>query len=568
MSGISTARLCAGLLLAMLSPLLAHTAWRPLAVALGGPLEARALGIAVLAVVVAGASAALAPVRPRAFGWAGPVALGATLGTGFAGLPGFLTLVLVALLARILAPPMARRIAASWADPAAGPPRWALGLWALVVLAATVGLVDLATFLGDPASGRGIGRGTHLAWHFCATAYVHAAELLRAGVTDVYDLALVPGPEGEVWPESAAHMAPFALDRFGYPPQFLLVPLASTRLVPDFAAWRAAWACGNALLFAWVLWEGGFWVGRRSGRVFRVLAPPLFLLGGLVFQSGNVHLSIFGIGLLAMGAFHERRSALGGALLAAATLGKIAPGLMGVFLLVRGRWRGVATTVAWAIAATLLTLAITGPEVFWAFFETQLPAVASGEAYDFLDDTPENIVENLAPFGLPFKLQALGLDLDPWVWGPRLGSAYTVLAFAMAVLGGRRVLDRRGHAVVWMLLVTVASLRSPMAAGYMLAGVFISLGLVAAEYRTGRDWVVGGGLFLALVAATPFGPGSLWVALFGQAVMHSLIVWMLLRRWAPLDAEHGPAPFGGDPASASRAQDVAASTRAGAAAAG
>jgi hypothetical protein len=83
---------------------------------------------------------------------------------------------------------------------------------------------------------------------------------------------------------------------------------------------------------------------------------------------------------------------------------------------------------------------------------------------------------------------------------------------------------------------------------------------MTSEFRTWRGWTLGGAMFLALVAATPFGPGSLWVALFGQAVMHGLIVWMLLRRWAPLDAEHGPAALGEEPAS--RAADVAATTQA------
>ncbi len=112
-----------------------------------------------------------------------------------------------------------------------------------------------------------------------------------------------------------------------------------------------------------------------------------------------------------------------------------------------------------------LTLAITGPELFVTFVVEHLPAVSSGIACDLLDDNPRVIANSLAPFGLPFKLVGLGVDLDPWVWGPPVGSAHTVLV--MAAVAGRRRLDRRGILALWALVLTVAGLRSPRAPGYL-----------------------------------------------------------------------------------------------------
>lgn len=533
-------RLYSGLALAMLAPLLAHATWRPLAVALGGPLDGRSLAVSVAAVAV---SAMASGFTGRALGF--PLVLAAVAGAVVAGGPGTVSLLGVALTTLVAAPRMAAAIAEVGAHRQGPPSRLLSGAWVAMSLACLAAAVDLATYLGDPlAAGFGIAQGTELYRHFCATAYLHAAELVSAGVPDVYDTSLVPPLDDGILPATAAHMAPFVLDRYGYPPQFLLLPLASKALVPDFAAWRALWTCANALLFARVLWTLGFWVGPRSGRVLRYLGPALWMLGGVVYQSGNVQLSVFGLGLLALIAAHEGRERTGGLLLAAVTLAKIAPGLVGVLLLVRGRWHAVLWTVAWAVALTLATLAVTGPDVFIAFVDLHLPAVSSGRAFDFLDDSPLRVFENLSPFGLPFKLAALGVAWDPWVWGPRFARVYTILAFGMAVVAGRRVLDRRGQAAVWMLVLTVAALRSPMAPGYLLAGAVAGLALVGAEVHTVRGFVLGAVLFGAMMMTTPFAPPSLWTALAGQAVLHATIVWLLLRDWPVLDTEHPPRPLG------------------------
>lgn len=542
-SPAQTASLGSGLTVLVLAPMVAHMTWRPAAVALGSTVEGTAPAVSVAAVAVA-ALAAWLSLRPRrlASGVVVPAAL--ALGLLVGGAAGVVSLLGVGLCALLVRPGMHASLRTTL-EATPPPSRVGLAVWCVVVLGCLVGSVSLATYFGDPwAEGYGLSVDAVIYRHFCASAYLHAAELVHSGVANVYDLSLVP-PGGEL-PASAAHMAPFELDRYGYPPQFLLIPLALIAVVGDFAAQRAVWTCTNALLFAAVLWRGGLWVGPRSGRTVRALAPVLWLLGGVTFQVGNIQLSILVLSLLAMMAFDERRDRVGGALLAGVTLAKIAPGLLGVLLLARQRWLGVGWTVGFAVLFSALALLVMGPGVFVAFLEYHLPMVSSGEAYSFLDDNSRLIYENLSPFGIPFKLAAMGAELDPWVWGPRVVGAYTVLAFVLAAVAGRRVLDRRGLVAVWALVLTVASLRSPMAPGYMLAGVLLALALVGAEVRTAAGWALGVGLVLAMTLTTPFFAAlPLWVALAGQAIMHGAIVWLMLRRWPVLDEALQPHALGG-----------------------
>ncbi len=377
--------------------------------------------------------------------------------------------------------------------------------------------------------------------HYCATSYLHAAELARSGVDNVYDLALVPVPslDAEWLPPSAAHMAPFRLDRYGYPPQFLVAPVALVSVVGDFMAQRAIWSCSSALFLAFALWRLGIWVGPRSGRIARAAAPALWLTALPVFQVGNIQLTVLGLGVLAMVAVHERRDGLGGALLASVTLAKIAPGLLGVVLLLRRRWGAVGWTVLAVVGLTGLSLAVLGTGPFEAFLHYHLPRISSGEAYDFLDDTPRAIFENLSPFGIPFKLVGLGVvSWDPWVWGPRFATAYTVLAFLLTAVAGRRALDRRGLVGVWLLVLTLVALRSPMGPGYLLGGVLWALTLAAAEIRRPAGWAVGAVLIGVIGLSLPFFGENPWQALGAQLVMHGTIAWLMLRRWVVLDEAH------------------------------
>ncbi|MCA9540610.1 MAG: DUF2029 domain-containing protein, partial [Myxococcales bacterium] len=427
----------------------------------------------------------------------------------------------------------------------------AIGLLAGVIGAITA--MQVSAFMGDVAFIRfaqppGI---EFYHTHYCMTAYAHAAELVRAGVADVYDLALRPPGAVAADVPTAAFMAPFQLDRYGYPPQFLLVPLALSAVIPDFAAQRAVWFGFNGLLFAFALWRVSVWVGPRGGR-FAVLGLPIMWYASLpTFQSGNVHLAVMAIAMLGMCAFADRRERLGGALLAIATLAKIGPGLLGVVLLVQRRWRAAGWTVAWAVGLSGLALMVIGWGTFDAFVHTHLPAIASGAAYDFLGADLLSIVTNWSPFSLPFKLEALGVELEPWRWGPRVGTVFTALAFVLAMFGGRRIVDRRSAAVVGLAVLTLASMRSPMAPPYVTTSAFWALLFVVAEPTGAGRWLGLAGMamllglpmwVIALGGSEGFGPAVILGALVAIGLLVVLMAWLLIRRWRPLDAETAADP--------------------------
>ncbi len=529
-----------------LAPMVAHVAWRPAAVAFGGVAPGAALRVSIGAVVVVGVGALIgraslgSPATRRAAAGVGLAVVAAALGLGLAGAAGAVSLLLVALVTAAALPKMQRALAPVLAADPMPVTTTSKVAWGMLMLACTVHAASLATYFGDPAApGVGIDRGGFLGGHLCLTAYLHAAELARAGVANIYDLSLVPAMASDGLPATAAHMAPFTLDRFGYPPQFVLAPLALIELLDDFAAQRAVWNCVNALFLAYAMWRVALMVGPQSGRVARWASPALWMLGGATLQAGNVQLTVVGMGVLAMLAVHQGRDRAGGAMLATITLAKISPGLLGVVLLAQRRWRAVGWTVAVAVLISALSLWVLGPGPFEAFLSYHLPKVASGEAFDFLDDNFERVFENLSPFGLPFKLEALGIGDDPWTWAPRVATAYTVLAFGLAaVVGRRKDPDRRTQAATALLVLTMAGLRSPMAPGYLLAGVFWAMLLVAPEVRSWRGWALGFGLVGAMMLATPFAPvHHLAGAFLGQLALHGTLLWLLLRRWPVLDPE-------------------------------
>jgi hypothetical protein len=533
-----------------LGPVLAVALWRPLVAALGSDPSGLAPWVVVGALITASASVALVAWGLRrdrqlvAGGVACTLALG--LGVGVAGAAGGLGLLSIAAACLWLAPRMLEALPAFLDGSARRHPVGAL-LWVVACLACMFVTARMSVFMGDPAFLRYamLGSGSGLQHHLCFTAYVHAAELIRAGVDNVYDLSLVPS---EGLPETAAHMAPFDLDRYGYPPQFLLVPLALTAVVEDFLAQRALWFGLNGVLFAWTLWKLAAWVGPRQGRVALVATPLLWTLAAATFQVGNVQHAVLAVSVLAMIAFEEQRERFGGALLATATLAKIAPGILGVVLLVARRWRAAAWTVAFAVLITAASLLVMGWGPFAAFFDYHLPRISSGEAYDFLDDNRREIFNNLAAFGIPFKLEASGVEIDAWAVAPAFGNALTVIAFVMAATVGFRVwrggqsLERRALASMWLAVLTLGALRSPMAPPYVNMGVFWAMTLVAAELRGVRAWSAWVAAMLLLLLQLP-GPEErpMWISLVTQGWLYLLVAWLVLRRWPPVDEAPGSA---------------------------
>lgn len=523
----------------LLAPVIAHGMWRPLLHVFGSSGKATSLTFSALAVsgtivVLQVLGAGKAALLSLALG--GLVAVGASAGLSL-GLPGFLTLLIVAAVTSFLLPRLYARLPTTL-DGLAKRHKILFAVYAVLALAAVVKTAQLSIFIGDSTrvDQQVIPREKFLETHSCLTAYVHADELSRKRVDNLYaerfwlgSHGFPPAPAGSDNPYS-----PFLLDYYAYPPPFLLIMAPLAALSGDFAAQRALWFGCNGLLLAVGLWSVARWLDGPSTHRVLLLTPIFF--GSLpvlaTLQVGNFQIAVVVISVLAMLAFQRDRPVIGGALLAFAILSKVSPGVLGIVLLAQRRFRSAAWTAAFGVFFLALSVLTLGVNPMRSFLTYVLPRLGSGAAFAFMDDTPFNILTNMAPFGLPFKIQLMGLDVgDPWVLARRIGRTYSVLLAILAVVAARRPADRRTQAVIWMSLLVLAALQSPFAPGYVTIGLLWAITLLSASVRTLRGGISLVLLWLLLTIFPPIPDLHLFAA---YGVLHSAItvgvpIWLIVR---------------------------------------
>jgi alpha-1,2-mannosyltransferase len=348
--------------------------------------------------------------------------------------------------------------------------------WAVIALVAVVQTGRLAVFMTDPSHGLFLTTSNPF-WngHQCLGAYLHGAELAERGAADLYDPGHWPALDAEAAPETrVAGMV--VEDPYQYPPQFLLLPRLALALSHDYATVRLAWFGLQVTLFAGVAAWLALWSGGRAGRLALWLLPLTFAAFPMLhnFQFGQFHLPAVALAVAAMLAFEARRRALGGGLLAVAILAKMFPAVLLLPLLARRRWKELAWTAGWGLAATALALAVLGPAPFTAFFDHHLPRLADGAAFAFDEAWPELadlvVADNQGVFGVVTKLGWLGvpgLDKGAAAMVSRVFTAGLLLAALL--LGRRRGVGGRAPRLVrgtfWLALLGLGSLASPGAWG-------------------------------------------------------------------------------------------------------
>lgn len=458
-----------------LSPVLATGLYGPLAGALGPPPHALAW---TCSAVVMGALGAASAVLSAPAWLTGGIAAGFAVAAGVALGDGSPALVIVPALlgtwgaslvtGRWLAPRLPRPL-----DGFASRRRGTTALLVVLGAAAVVETTRLSTFMADASRAdlSLVPDIPFLVHHSCLSAYVEGERLASAGVTNVYEAARWPDLSGA--PRSDAPTgpyAPFNLDAFAYPPPFLLAPKALLSWLGSFAAKRATWYAVNGVVVAAGLLVVGTWLAGDGGLGALLCAGAVWLSPQLLatLQVGNAHALVVVAAMLALVAFETRRPALGGALLAFAVVSKLSPALLLIPLLLRGRLREVAWTAAFGAAFVVVGLATFGPALFLAFVSYQLPRLSSGEALTFLAG-PDTVPMNLSPFGIPFKLALWGAPVtDPWALARWIGRAFTIGLLLVTVLAGRKEGGAREQAEVWLALLTLSALQSPLAPGYVL----------------------------------------------------------------------------------------------------
>jgi hypothetical protein len=353
----------------------------------------------------------------------------------------------------------------------------ALSLLAGVVVAAQ--FVRLSVFMVDPSDARWsvIPWNAFGAAHSCMSGY-WAAGLAVDTMPNVWDdsLSSTPGPTAGS-PRVPKRIGRFTIDSYEYTPTFLLLPRALLHVAPDFFTFRQLWVSLNlAVVVAAV-----FAVSRR---LVEALGTPVLWLAPLIlaplsvlvtFQIGNVQLACIAGALLGMLCFDRAAGsrhatllyATGGLLLAYVTVSKLYPGMLVLYLLLRRDWRAVGWTSVWGAGLGLIGMADMGLAAHAAFLD-HLPRLLSGEAFPPLRN-PRGISANMSVPGLTLKLGLFGVPHMSFGGMRVVGWIYTAILAVVVVRLARRPTAPPFEPIVWIVILLLATLRSPVLPVY---GIF------------------------------------------------------------------------------------------------
>ncbi len=265
--------------------------------------------------------------------------------------------------------------------------------------------------------------------------------------------------------------------------------------------------------------------------------PPPLLPRPFPYRGGHLHLAAVALCLLCWVTLEKQRDGLTGTLLAAATLAKIFPGLLGVLLLMQKRWRAVGFTVLAAAAICALSVAVLGTKVWSDFLFYHLPNVQSGTALRFMAGTSREIAFNIAPFGVPFKLAALGLGSLGWAEARIIGNVYTLIVLVLAALAGRKKGSPAHRLTAWLAILLLASLRSPYAAPFILSTMVVLLLVLATELRSPRGVAALIATWVMFLMPMPIADakGQIALSLVRTVPLYFFLVWAALRKDPGLD---------------------------------
>ena len=358
-------------------------------------------------------------------------------------------------------------------------PRGVVALSLIAAVLVTAQLVRLSVYMADPADARWsvIPWNPFAASHSCLSGYWVAARVVDT-VPNVWDdsLSSTPGPTPDA-PRVPKTIGRFPMDGYEYTPTFLLLPRALLRLTPDFLAFRTLWFWLNLAVVVAAVFAMSRRLAPALGASVLWLAPlilaPLSIL--VTFQFGNVQLACIAGALLGMlcvdRAAGSRHStvlyATGGLLLAFMTLSKLYPGVLVLYLLLRRDWRAVGWTSAWGAGLLALGLADVGLATHAAFLD-HLPRLLSGESFPPLRN-PRGISANMSVPGLTLKLGLFGVPHMSFGAMRVVGWIYTAVLIGAVVRLARRPAAPPVEPIVWIVLLLLATLRSPVLPVY---GIF------------------------------------------------------------------------------------------------
>jgi len=344
--------------------------------------------------------------------------------------------------------------------------------------------------------------------HSCATAYFVAARAAGSGVS-VYSDSLYTAPDDDPTKiRKPKKLGSFNIDVYEYPPPFLLLPRALLPLAPDFPSYRMMWfgLCGTILLLGMLLVAP--LLGSTAGARALLLSPLVWAAIPTIslMQKGNIQGVIIAISILAMILFHRGRWAAGGVLLAFATLSKLFPGMLVVYLLAQKRWRAVAWTCVFSVAFVAWSVVTFRAEMYRSFAD-HLPGLLSGEAFPAFRN-PRALAMNFSIPAFVFKLKPFGFEGIDFTVTRVIGWIYTLVLVVLTILTARKTRAAEATPLVWLGILILATLRSPfIPQAYAAVPVLMLLTLWAARREPTSGTLLG--LILAWVALNVLIPHDL-----------------------------------------------------------
>ena len=460
--------------------------------------------------------------------------------------PLAVTAIVGLLSAAALAPWVAKRLPREW-DGVRGRRPVLSALWVVLVLAALVRTTGVAMFMADPAHAHlsTYGFDPFYIGHSCYSGYWHAAKLALEGVPNLYEVQQYQGKTSGI----------FRYDEFMYLPQFLLLPLVGVAFGGDFNELRAVWFTveGGALLACMIALT--VWIGGQPGRRTALLIPAVWIASPvlLTLQLGNFQLTAISLSVVAMTLFWRDRPVLGGALFGFAVF-KLFPGILGIYLIATRRWKAVGWTLGFSLLYTAIAYAWIGDQPFRALFEYQLPRMATGEAWAFLEMKELGFVAaiNDSVPGLVYKLNALDVPVATRALVQQVSWAWTLVVVGLTLLAAKRAsrMSRLELAATWLALLALASFRSPFLPDH--TGLFTPLWILsliaAGSVATGGRTALYALMWLALAAVVPFvgtpldnGLDRFVVSGISQLIAVGVCLWVVLRK--PASNEPGKDPL-------------------------
>jgi hypothetical protein len=446
--------------------------------------------------------------------------------------------------------PRLSHILPEWLDGSAWAHPIRAALFALLALLTIVQIARLSTHKTDPNTSWWI-LTTDEFWsaHECGTAYFYAVELHDRGEENIYLADHYPILNRDIEPHTDFEDMRVE-DAFQYPPQFLLLPKLLLNITHHFPTIRIIWFSLQFIGIAAVFLLLAHWVGGTAGRWMAMLTPLVMISPAAlyVYQYTQFHFIAIVLAIAGMFAFEKQRNAVGGALLAAAILGKIFPGFLLILLLAEKRWKPLAWTAVCGIGITIIALVILGIAPFSAFINYHLPRMQSFAAFAFIDTWPEFrfelITANLSPYGQIIKLGEMGVRGMTQMIASGVNSFFTLILIGLVIIASRRLVSRVLRVQVWLAILGLASMMSPAAWGdYITLPAMWLLTVLAVEAGENRKLAIGFGVcwifFYFLLGLVPIGtyPAPIityTLSTINFILLFGLMVWVMLRRPHPV----------------------------------